>query len=253
MATADPGVGSWTPINIFAMIRALVNNGCPIVSNAGAPTSGTSGTFAGVAGSGTVLIDYTNKNLYMNTNTLLSPTWSIVAQFSAITGDVTISSAGVSAIGANKVLSSMLAANVLQVATGQITAANITGTSAGQLGHANGVVLVPAAPAKSVNILISAMIAMDFSVAAYTAGGNTTINISGGGSALTGLVNTTTFIQSAADVAINLVPLAATNLSYGTGANGLALVTSVAPTNPGTAAGVINWQVTYQTIPSIFA
>ena len=56
MATADPGVGSFTPINMFAMIRALINNGCPIVSNAGAPTSGTSGTFVGQDGPGTVLI-----------------------------------------------------------------------------------------------------------------------------------------------------------------------------------------------------
>lgn len=76
MATADPGVGSWTPINIFAMIRALVNNGCPIVSNAGAPTNGASGTFVGQAGPGAILIDYTNSVLYMNTNTLASPTWT---------------------------------------------------------------------------------------------------------------------------------------------------------------------------------
>lgn len=248
---ADPTVASWTPVNMFAMIRALINNNVPFLTNPGAPTSGTSGTFVGLAGPGAILIDYTNAVLYMNTNTLASPTWT-VQSLSNITGDVTIA-AGVSAIGANKVLSSMMAASLIQTVTGQITAANITGTSSGQLGHANGVVLVPAAAAKSVNVLLSALIAMDFSVAAYTAGGNTTINLSGGGAALTGLVNTTTFIQSATDVAINLVPLAATNNSYGTGANGLALVTSVAPTNPGTAAGVINYQVTYQTIPAIFA
>ncbi len=75
MATADPGVGSWTPINIFAMIRALANNGCPIVSNAGAPVNGTSGTFALTAGPGSILIDYTNANIYVNVGTLASPTW----------------------------------------------------------------------------------------------------------------------------------------------------------------------------------
>lgn len=140
---------------------------------------------------------------------------------------------------------------IVQQATGTISSANITGTAAGQLGNANGVVLVPAAPAKAINELISAVIAMDFATAAYTAGGNTTINISGGGSALTGLVNTTTFIQAASDIIIELVPLAATNNSYGTGANGLALVTSIAPTNPGTAAGVINWVVNYRQIPAL--
>lgn len=73
---ADPGVGSWTPINIWAMIRALVNNGCPLVTNAGAPTSGTSGTFVGQAGPGSLLIDYTNAVFYINTGTLASPTWT---------------------------------------------------------------------------------------------------------------------------------------------------------------------------------
>ncbi len=246
---ADPTVASWTPVNMFAMLRALINNNVPFLTNPGAPTSGTSGTFVGLAGPGALLIDYTNAILYINTNTLASPTWTKTS-LNAITGDVTIS-AGVSAIGANKVLSSMIAKSVIQTATGSISAANIIGTSAGQLGHAQGVVLVPAAAAGSANILLSSVFAMDFATAAYTAGGNTTVNISGGGSALTGLVNTTTFIQAASDVIINLVPLAATNLSYGAGANGLALVTTVAPTNPGTAAGVINWQVTYQTIPAL--
>lgn len=75
MATADPGVGSFTPVNMFAMIRALVNNGCPVVTNSGTPTNGTSGTFAGNAGLGALLIDYTNGVLYMNVGTLASPTW----------------------------------------------------------------------------------------------------------------------------------------------------------------------------------
>ncbi len=75
MATADPGIGSWTPINIWAMLRALINNNVPIVTNAGAPTSGTSGTYAGQAGPGSILIDFTNANLYVNAGTLASPTW----------------------------------------------------------------------------------------------------------------------------------------------------------------------------------
>lgn len=76
MAIADPGVGSWTPINMFAMIRALINNNVPILTNAGTPTNGTSGTYVGQAGPGTPLIDYTNGVLYINTNTLASPTWT---------------------------------------------------------------------------------------------------------------------------------------------------------------------------------
>lgn len=242
---ADPDVRSWTPVNLFAMLRSLINNNVPFLTNAGAPTSGTSGTFVGLAGPGALLIDYINGILYINTNTMASPTWAKTS-LNSITGDVTISAAGVAAIGAAKVLSSMIAPGVIQVATGQISPANIIGTGAGQLGHANGVVLVPAAPAGCINELISCVAAMDFSVAAYTgAAGNVTVNLSGGGAALTGIVTGTVLIQAAADIIIELVPLAATKNTY-TSANGLALVSTAAPTNPGTAAGVINWVCAYR-------
>lgn len=232
MATADPGVGSWTPINMWAMLRALINNGTPILTNAGSPTSGTSGTFAGQAGPCALLLDYTNAVLYVNTGTLLSPTWTA------------------SSIPASGIPSSQIAPSVIQIARGSISPANIIGTSAGQLGHANGVVLVPAAPAGAINQLISVVLANDFLTAAYTAGGSVTVNISGGGAALTGLVTQTVFIQSAADLIVEFVPLAATKNTY-TVSNGLALVSTVAPTNPGTAAGVFNWMCAYRTVSAI--
>lgn len=46
--------------------------------NAGAPTSGVSGTKFGVAAPGALLVDTTNTKLYINTNTLASPTWTVV-------------------------------------------------------------------------------------------------------------------------------------------------------------------------------
>lgn len=45
---------------------------------AGAPTAGTSGDGAGWAGPGSLCTDITNKKLYINTNTKLSPTWTVV-------------------------------------------------------------------------------------------------------------------------------------------------------------------------------
>jgi len=57
----------------------------------GAPVDGTSGTLVGVADPGDVLIDYTNKKLYVNTNTKASPTWSqILTAGVAFAGDLTI-------------------------------------------------------------------------------------------------------------------------------------------------------------------
>lgn len=86
MATADPGVASFTPINMFAMIRALVNNGVPLVTNSGAPVNGTSGTYAGQAGPGSILFDYTNGVVYQNAGTLLSPTWVVLGTSSGLQG-----------------------------------------------------------------------------------------------------------------------------------------------------------------------
>lgn len=45
-------------------------------SHAGAPTNGTSGTFAGLAQPGDLLVNTTTAALYQNTNTSASPTWS---------------------------------------------------------------------------------------------------------------------------------------------------------------------------------
>lgn len=48
----------------------------PIATNAGSPTNGTSGTLAGIADAGSLLIDNTNAVAYQNTGTLASPTWT---------------------------------------------------------------------------------------------------------------------------------------------------------------------------------
>lgn len=136
---------------------------------------------------------------------------------------------------------------IMQVVAGTITSANITGTSAGQLGHANGVILVPAGGAAIINQLVYAIITSTFAVAAYTGGGNTSINIGAGGAALTGVAANTVIITNAATATIEFVPLAATKNVY-TLNNPLNLVTASAPTQPGTAAGTISYKVGYRAI-----
>ena len=64
--------------NIWASLRALADNNLLTAVNAGAPSNGTSGTLAGYAGKGCLLIDTTNAKLYINTNTKASPTWTVV-------------------------------------------------------------------------------------------------------------------------------------------------------------------------------
>ncbi len=63
--------------NPLAMTRKLVDEETYVLTNAGAPTNGTSGTFAGFAGIGSILLDSTNGKFYLNVNTKASPTWSL--------------------------------------------------------------------------------------------------------------------------------------------------------------------------------
>ena len=53
-------------------------NDVVILTNAGAPTDGTTGTGVARCGPGSLCIDYTNAKIYINTNTKASPTWTVV-------------------------------------------------------------------------------------------------------------------------------------------------------------------------------
>ncbi len=88
---------------------------------------------------------------------------------------------------------------------------------------------------------------LHFLTAAYTGTGNTTINISGGGAALTGAVTGANLVNGAASKIVQFVPLSTAGINY-TDNNGLALVAASAPTQPGTAAGTLSYQVVYRQI-----
>jgi hypothetical protein len=136
--------------------------------------------------------------------------------------------------------------NVL-IATGTISSANITGTSAGQFGHAQGVSLVAAPGAGKSLILMAATASYVFATAAYTGGGNTTVNIGSGGAALTGLVSAANFAAAGANKPVQFYPLSTAGVAL-TANTSLNLVTVSAFTQPGTAAGVINYTVAYQIV-----
>jgi len=76
-------------LNTWAWLKNMMNNNLGILTNAGAPTNGTSGTFAGLAGPGCVLLDITNKNLYINTNTKASPTWTFLSSSANFSSEFT--------------------------------------------------------------------------------------------------------------------------------------------------------------------
>lgn len=126
-----------------------------------------------------------------------------------------------------------------------IPAADIVATTAGKLGHASGQPLVAAAGAGTVIELVSAFLIYDYDTAAYTAGGNLTINWGSGGAALTGLVSAANSLGAAGDKIVLFVPLATAGIAMLTNV-GLNLVSSAAFTQPGTAAGVVRVKVSYR-------
>lgn len=132
----------------------------------------------------------------------------------------------------------------LKIVEVTISAANIVATSAGAFGHASGVALVSAPGAGKYVEFVRATLLYDYSTAAYTGGGNITVNATGG-SAVTGLVSAANSVGGSADAVVQFYPL--TTAGVVVAANtGLSLVAASAFTQPGTAAGTIKVRVEYK-------
>ena len=97
MAYLLKGVFSKARVNLLRLFKSA-NEVYPPYTNAGAPTSGTSGTLKGIAEPGALLIDTTNKTIYQNTNTTASPTWTI---FSLTSGSGAFTGSFDGTVGAN--------------------------------------------------------------------------------------------------------------------------------------------------------
>jgi len=94
--------------------------------NAGTPTDGTSGTYAGICEKGDLLIDTTNAKLYQNTNTQASPTWNSIgemAEAEIATGAVTETKIGTGAVTSSKL--GLAAVSETYIATGAVVAAKL--------------------------------------------------------------------------------------------------------------------------------
>jgi hypothetical protein len=164
-----------------------------------------------------------------------------------VTGDISITAAGLTAIGAGKVLASMLAANTLQVATGSIASADIVATGSGKFGHANGYPLVAPVGAHNAPEFVSAVLIHDYAGAAYGAGGDVTVNLTGG-AAQSDLVAAANFCGAGSDKVVLLRPARdlVTPVAIAMVENaGLSLVAASAFTL-GSATGVIRYAVMYR-------
>lgn len=128
-----------------------------------------------------------------------------------------------------------------------LTATEIVGTAAGDIGHANGATLVSNASSAYTLEFVSAVAIYDFNTAAYTGGANDlVIAIGSGGAAISGVCSTANLLGAAGDKIVYFVPLAtaAVPMSVGTGIS----LRGTAFTNPGTAAGTLRVYTTYRVI-----
>jgi len=129
-----------------------------------------------------------------------------------------------------------------------LTAATIVGTSAGTLGHANGVNIVTAPTSAFTLQFVSAVVIYDFATAAYTGGGdNTSIRIGSGGAAITGIVTSANLLGAAGDKIVRFEPLSTAALPMSVGVS-ISINSTTAWTQPGTAAGVVRIYTTYRII-----
>jgi len=78
------GVQSFGKGNVIGMVKALVDAGVFIIPIDFNPVDGTSGSFAGFAGTGTFLINFTTGAVYGNTGTKDDPVWSQFEQDPAV-------------------------------------------------------------------------------------------------------------------------------------------------------------------------
>jgi hypothetical protein len=87
----------------------------------------------------------------------------------------------------------------------------------------------------------------NYSTAAYTGGGGLTINWGAGGDQLTKSVEAASSIGGSADASILMLPNVPNNTGIPMVENGSINLVSESPfTNPGTAAGVIDWKLVYR-------
>ncbi len=128
-----------------------------------------------------------------------------------------------------------------------LTATEIVGTAAGDIGHASGATLVAAPGSGYVLEFVSAVAIYDFDTAAYTGGANDlVIAIGSGGAAISGVCSTANLLGAASDKIVYFLPLATAAVPM-TANTGISL-RGTAYTDPGTARGVLRVYTTYRVI-----
>lgn len=181
-------------------------------------------------------VDDASNNLVIGTVSAVGSGLPTTASTFAVNAQITDLSTGISYTNAGTVAVPVWVANPRLAIVNVTAAAMIDTTAAIGMSSTNGLTIVPAAPTGFVNVWHRTIVSYTFGTAAYTGGGNTTVNIGGGGAALSGLIATTTLWQNASSIIQEFVPLSTVAFPV-TKETAISLKTASAITNPGTAAG----------------
>lgn len=134
---------------------------------------------------------------------------------------------------------------VKSIVTTLTNTGGIVGTSAGDIGHSAGAILVAAPGADYALEFISAILIYDYDTATYTAGGDDNqIENGDGGVALSAVILGADLLEAGGDKIVQINALAATDQALVT--NKAISLTGTALTQPGSAAGVLRCHVSYR-------
>jgi len=188
-----------------------------------------------------VSFDETNLDLQINDVTVLRTD----ADGAAVTGTLAVS--GITTTSGNLVAEniSLQSGVVDKVASTTLTATEIVGTAAGDVGHASGATLVAAPGAGYALEFVSAVLIYDYDTAAYTGGGDDNVIQNGStATALSAAIAGADLLEAAGDKIVQVNALAATDQAL---VENMPLsLKGTALTQPGTAAGVLRCHVAYR-------
>jgi len=187
---------------------------------------------------GQVEFDGDSLNLKVNDVNVVQ----VLAAGPTVTGTLTADTVDVTTLSTGTGGVSPTSGVVEKTVTTTLTAAQIVGTAAGDIGHASGAILVASPGSDYVLELVSAVLIYDYLTGAYTGGGDdTTIQL--GTVDQTAAIAGADLLEASGDKIVMLTPIAATDLpmTVGTSLNlqGTALTA-------GTGAGVLRCNVTYR-------
>lgn len=196
-----------------------------------------------------------------NTETqIITPAGAVTADIQATAGSIGTAELANDAVDADKlasnavvtasivddaVTSAKIDSNVIQTATVTLSATEIVGTDAGDIGHSAGAILVAAPGAGFALDFIDAVLIYDYDTAAYTGGGNDAV-IRVGTVSASSAIAAADLLGASADKIVKVSSLSAGD--YAVTENATINLAGTAYTQPGTAAGVLRVQVRYRVI-----